>query len=82
MLRLVCIFVVCKSPKAKTNFFSRGPYNTKAFRHRYRGSYTSAHILLNILNELVKSHKMGGLTRILSIFRNKFNTFNIQEHKC
>ena len=36
----------------------------------------SAHILLNILNELVKSHKMRGLTSILSLFHKKFNTFN------
>ena len=36
----------------------------------------SAHILLNILNELVKSHKMWGLTSILSLFHKKFNTFN------
>ena len=36
----------------------------------------SAHILLNISNELVKSHTMRGLTSILSLFHNKFNTFN------
>ena len=36
----------------------------------------SAQILLNISNELVKSHTMRGLTSILSLFHNKFNTFN------
>ena len=76
MLSLVWTFVVHKSPKSKTNFLRRGPYNTKASRHWYRGSYMSAHILLNILNELVKSHKMWGLTSILSLFHNKLNTFN------
>ena len=32
--------------------------------------------LLNLLNELRKSGKMQGLSRILSLFRNKFNKFN------
>ena len=33
-----------------------------------RGSYTSAHVLLNLLNELGKSDKMRGLPSILSLF--------------
>ena len=41
----------------------------------------SAHVLLNLLNELGKIDKMGGLPRILSLFRNKFNKFKIQEHE-
>ena len=37
----------------------------------------SAHVLLNLLNELGKGDKMRGLpTSILSLFRNKFNKFN------
>ena len=36
----------------------------------------SAHVLLNLLNELEKSDKMCGLPNILSLFRNKFNKFN------
>ena len=36
----------------------------------------SAHILLKLLNELEKRDKMQGLQSILSLFRNKFNTFN------
>ena len=36
----------------------------------------SAHVLLNLLNELGKSDKMRGLPSILSLFRNKFNKFN------
>ena len=36
----------------------------------------SAHVLLNLLNELGKRDKMRGLPSILSIFRNKFNKFN------
>ena len=36
----------------------------------------SAHVLLNLLNELGKRDKMCGLTSILSLFRNKFNKFN------
>ena len=36
----------------------------------------SAHVLLNLLNELRKSDKMRGLSSILSLFRNEFNNFN------
>ena len=42
----------------------------------YRGSYMSAHVLLNLLNELGKIDKMRGLPSILSLFRNEFNKFN------
>ena len=42
----------------------------------YRGSYMSAHVLLNLLNELGKRDKMQGLPSILSFFRNEFNKFN------
>ena len=42
----------------------------------YRGSYMSAHVLLNLLNELEKRDKMRGLSSILSLFRNEFNKFN------
>ena len=41
----------------------------------------SAHVLLNLLNELGKSDKMLGLLSILSLFRNKFNSIT-QEHEC
>ena len=41
-----------------------------------KGSYMSAHVLLNLLNELGKRDKMQGLPSILSLFRNKFNKFN------
>ena len=34
-----------------------------------RGSYMSAHVLLNLLNELGKIDKMRGLPSILSLFR-------------
>ena len=42
----------------------------------YRGSYMSAHVLLNLLNELGKRDKMRGLSSILSLFCNEFNKFN------
>ena len=37
----------------------------------------SAHVLLNLLNELGKRDKKRGLPSILSLFRNEFNKFNI-----
>ena len=42
----------------------------------YRGSNMSAHVLLNLLNELGKRDKMRGMPSILSFFRNEFNKFN------
>ena len=36
----------------------------------------SAHVLLNLLNEMGKSDKMLCLPSILSLFPNKFNKFN------
>ena len=36
----------------------------------------SAHVLLNLLNELGKREKMRGLPSILSLFPNSFNKFN------
>ena len=36
----------------------------------------SAHVLLNLLNELGIKDKMRVLPSILSLFRNKFNKFN------
>ena len=36
----------------------------------------SAHVLLNVLNELGKRDKMRGLPNILSLFRNEFYEFN------
>ena len=47
-----------------------------------RGSNMSAHVLLNLLNELGKTDKMRGLPSILSLFRNEYNKFNKQEHEC
>ena len=36
----------------------------------------SAHVLLNLLNELGKRDKMRGFPCILSLFLNEFNKFN------
>ena len=41
-----------------------------------KGYDMSAHVLLNLLNELMDRDKMRGLSRILSLFRNEFNKFN------
>ena len=36
----------------------------------------SAHVLLNLLNELWERDKISGLPSILSLLRNKLNKFN------
>ena len=42
----------------------------------------SAHVVLNLLNELGKSNKMRGLPSILLLFRIEFNNSIIQKHEC
>ena len=42
----------------------------------HRGSYMSAHILLNLLNELGKKMRCKALLNILSVFPNEFNKFS------
>ena len=42
----------------------------------------SAHVLLNLLNELGKRVKLRGLPSILSLFRNELINSIIQKHKC
>ena len=41
-----------------------------------RGSYMSAHVVLNLFNDLWKRGKVRGLPSILSLFHNEFNKFN------
>ena len=52
------------------------PPQTKFAGGYNKGFYMSAHVLLNLLNELGKRDKMRGLSSILSLFRNEFNKFN------
>ena len=40
------------------------------------GPYMSAHVLLNLLNELGKRDKMRGLSSTLSLFHNELNKYN------
>ena len=42
----------------------------------------SAHVLLNLFNELGKSDKMQGFQSILLLFRNEFNQFNNTGARC
>ena len=42
----------------------------------------SAHVLLNLLNELRKRDKMQGLPSILSHFHISLTNSIIQEHEC
>ena len=57
-------------------FYLAPNYETFKFSNTNRGSYMSAHVLLNLLNEFGKRDKMRGLPSILSLFRNEFNKFN------
>ena len=42
----------------------------------------SAHVLLNLLNELGKRNKMRGLPNILSLFATSLTNSIKQEHEC
>ena len=59
----------------KTIFLVR-TLNLRLGKSIYRGSYMSAHVLLNLLNELGKRYKKRGLSSIVSLFWNEFNKFN------
>ena len=48
----------------------------------HRGSYMSAHVLLNLLNELRERDKMQGLPSILSLFTTRLINSIKQEHEC
>ena len=48
----------------------------KVERSLYRGSYMSAHVLLNLLNRLGKKKRCEALLSILLVFPNKFNKFS------
>ena len=48
----------------------------KSYKILNRGSYMSAIVLLNLLNELWKSDKTRGLPGISSLFCNEFNKFD------
>ena len=56
--------------------FSGKKKRWKKNKKKNRGSYMSAHVLLNLLNELGKRDKLRGLPSILSLLRNEFNKFN------
>ena len=64
---------ICSMHK-KQKIFS-GQRNSGRIRVN-RGSYMSAYVLLNLLNELRKRDTMQGLLSILSLLSNKFNKFN------
>ena len=48
----------------------------------YRGSYMSAQLLLNLLNELGKKDNMRGMPSVLSLFTTSLINSIIQEHEC
>ena len=65
-----------------TAWIDRIPNNSyEALLGINRGSYMSAHVLLNLLNELGKKDKMRGLPSILSIFATSLINSIIQEHE-
>ena len=59
----------CSCIPGNSSPFNSQPSNTYKGRE-YRGSYISAHVLLNLLNKLGNRDKMRGLSSILSLFRN------------
>ena len=78
-MKLKVIFLLnCESSKYIAKLFSLSIYLVWVFVSGIsnRVSYMSAHVLLNLLNELGKKDKMRGLLSILSLFRNEFNKFN------
>ena len=58
------------------NRISLHQLNRQDRRGTNRGSYMSAHILLNLFNELMKRDNIRGLLNILYLFCKKFNKIN------
>ena len=52
------------------------------FCYVYRGSYMSAHVLLNFLNELGKRDKIRGLPAFCLFFATRLINSIIQEQEC
>ena len=50
--------------------------------HLYRGSYMSAHVLLNLLNELGKKIKCEACQAFYLFFATSLINSIIQEHEC
>ena len=87
LLILLCILELMTAAKKSLPYFrspgksglvsdSDASFENVEEKGIYRGSYMSAHVLLNLLNKLGKRDKMRGLPSILSLFRNKFNEFS------
>ena len=74
-LRNVSRVVEYPSGIGESSGLSSSNHDFQAY-YRDKISYMSAHVLLNLLNELEKRDKMRGLPSILSLFRNEFNKFN------
>ena len=59
--------VVFKEQKLSTITLQTNPHNRdEEIQSMNRGSYMSAHVLLNLLNEFEKRDKMRGVSSILS----------------
>ena len=63
----VCADTLCRSQHQDV-FLSSRVEPVHILRRGHRGSYMSAHVLLNLLNEFGKRGKMRGLPSILSLF--------------
>ena len=66
------MFLVCGdvSFTHTKHMFDLNKIDNNHFWELYRGSYMSAHVLFNLLNQLGKRDKMRDLPSILSLFPN------------
>ena len=72
------------SLQSQHSLTEQGMYHIALEAHHlfYRGSYMSAHVLLNLLNGLGNRDKMRGLPSILSLFPTSLINSIIQEQEC
>ena len=63
-------------------FIILSPLKRMAFIKIYRGSYMSAHVLLNLLNELGKEIKCEACRAFYLFFATNLINSIIQEHEC
>ena len=59
-----------------TTIFLMDKFWCQITRMTHRGSYTSAHVLLNVLNEFGEKIRFEAMPSILLVFPKEFNNFN------
>ena len=81
-LQETVVFTNNKSLDQQASAVSLGNAGNFVPNYIFRGSYTSAHVLLNLLNKLGKSDKMEACRAFYHFFATSLKYSIIQGHEC